>query len=339
LSNVYSRIFTGDYGGGSVLIDPCKVCGNREFNHLFNGRDRIHYLPGEFKLFRCRVCGLILLHPQLGEEELKKYYPEDYYSYKNLQRITLPRSKKDKIVYYLTHPVQALNCIFYSKLLGLNKDLPSGPMTSILDIGCGDGRYLLEKRGSGCTCFGNDISEAALMRLKKAAPEIDVRCGNLWHVGYPEKFFDMINLSNVLEHVTEVHKLLAEARRIAKDNGLLRIQVPNAASVTFLIFKKYWMPLEVPRHVYVFSLKNLKRLFESSGFEVVNSRTIEGPFSVTASIFFVIAAALRKKIELMRYEHLWDSELLKLLLFPYVLLVNLLRLGAMAEFILRTKVY
>ncbi|MEI7752699.1 MAG: class I SAM-dependent methyltransferase [Candidatus Omnitrophota bacterium] len=217
----------------------------------------------------------------------------------------------------------------------MNRELPVGPKTRILDIGCGDGRYLLERRTLGCECYGNDICEAALTRLKKAAPETDVRCGNLWEVDYTEKSFDVINLSNVMEHVKEINQLLAEARRIVKDDGLLRIQVPNAASLTFAIFRKHWMPLEVPRHVYVFSLKNLKRLFESAGFEVISSRTVEGSFTVLASVFFVLSTVVNKKIELMRYERIWNSEILKLIIFPYALIVNLLRLGDMAEFILK----
>jgi len=306
-----------------------------EFDLLFNGKDRIHYLPGEFKLYRCRDCGLILVYPQLLDEELKSYYPDNYYSYENSNNITPRRSRKEKVAHYLRHPLQALNCLLYSKILGLNRDISVVPGSRILDVGCGDGRYLLEKRTLGCVCYGNDISEAALSRLKTSAPEIDVRCGNLWDAGYPENFFDLINLCNVIEHVRDVSQLLSEARRIVKEDGLLRIQVPNAASVTFSIFRKYWMPLEAPRHVYAFSSGNLKRLFEITGFEVVSSRAIEGTFTFVASVLFVLAAVFGKKLELMRCERIWNSELLKLVLFPYSLIVNLFRAGDMVEFVLR----
>ena len=92
-----------------MLIAPCKVCGNMEFDLLFNGKDRIHYLPGEFKLYRCRDCGLILVYPQLLDEELKSYYPDNYYSYENSNNITPRRSRKEKVAHYLRHPLQALN--------------------------------------------------------------------------------------------------------------------------------------------------------------------------------------------------------------------------------------
>ena len=318
-----------------MRIEPCKICGHRDFSYLFEGRDRLHYLPGEFKLYRCQGCGLILAYPQLSDQELAKYYPVNYYSYENSHRVALPRSTREKIFYFLLHPFQALNCLFYSKLLGQNRDLKYVAGSRVLDIGCGDGRYLLEKRAFGCSCFGNDISEGALSRLRGIAPEIETRRGNLWEVNFPENFFDVINLSHVIEHVRDVDKLLTEARRIVKEDGLLRIQVPNAASVSFVIFRRFWMPLDVPRHVYAFSLKNLSRLFADKGFEVVCVRTAEGSFSVIGSVFYLFAVLTGKKIEMMRHERIWNSELLKLLLFPYALIVNLPRWGDTAEFILR----
>jgi SAM-dependent methyltransferase len=318
-----------------MRIEPCKICANQDFEYLYQGCDRLHYLPGEFKLYRCSGCGLILVYPQLRDQELSKYYPQDYYSYENSHRVAPPRSLKEKLVYFLLHPFQALNCLFYSKLLGQNRDLKCGLGSRVLDIGCGDGRYLLEKRSLGCQCFGNDIGEKALNRLREKVPEIETRCGNLWDVDFSQNFFDVINMSHVIEHVRDMDKLLIEARRIVKDDGLLRIQVPNAASVSFAIFGKFWMPLDVPRHVYTFSFPNLKRMFRDNGFEIVHARTVEGSFSVIGSIFYVVASLFKKEIPLMRHERIWDSEIIKLLFFPYAFVVNLLRVGDTAEFILR----
>jgi SAM-dependent methyltransferase len=238
----------------------------------------------------------------------------------------------------LKHPLRALNGLLYSKLLSQNKDLKVAPGSRILDIGCGDGRYLLEKRSLGCICFGNDISLEALRRLRENAPDIETRCGDLWEVHYPEKYFDAINMSHVLEHVGEIDKLLIELRRIVKDSGLLRIQIPNAASLTCAIFGKCWIALDVPRHVYVFSLTNLKKFFSDAGFEIVSSRTIENSFSVIGSFFYVFNALFKKKFELLHCERIWNNEVLKLLLFPYSLVVNLCKVGDTAEFVLKKKV-
>jgi SAM-dependent methyltransferase len=225
----------------------------------------------------------------------------------------------------------------YSKLLGQNRDVPIRADFVVLDVGCGEGRYLLEKRQAGCRCYGVDISAAALLRLQQVDPAIKTHCGNLWDANFPDSFFDVINLSHVLEHVTEFSRLLSETRRILKPGGSLRVQVPNAASLSFWIFGKCWMPLDVPRHVYVFSIKNLKRLFEGAGFEIVNSRTLENSFSVIGSLFYTFNEWFGKKIELMRHERIWNNELVKLLFFPYSLFVNLFRIGDSVEFILKKR--
>ena len=121
-----------------MRIEPCKVCGNREFDYLFEGSDRVHYLPGQFKLYRCRVCRLILVYPPLSDQELQNYYPQDYYSYENARRVQPLQTRKEKFFHFLTHPFQALNCLCYSKILDQNRELPVKPNERILDIGCGD---------------------------------------------------------------------------------------------------------------------------------------------------------------------------------------------------------
>lgn len=318
-----------------MRVTPCKVCQNQEFDFLFKGQDRLHYISGVFDLFRCRRCGLIMIYPQLDDAELALYYPTNYYSYKNSQRASPTRSFLKKLFFYMLHPFQALNCLGYSKLLNLNKDLKCKPGSHVLDVGCGDGRYLIEKLRSGCLCFGNDVSKSALDRLKTIAPDIETRCGNLWEVNFPGNSFDRINLSHVLEHVRDIDKLLPELRRILKTDGLAHIQVPNSASINFTLFGKFWMPLDVPRHVYAFSLANMEQLLSAHGFELISSRTIENSFSVIGSVFYVLSAMFQKKWEIMRFEHIWNNEFLKLILFPYALMVNLLRRGDTAEFIVR----
>lgn len=318
-----------------MQINPCRICGNAEFRYLFDGKDRLYHLAGSFKLYRCCRCGLILIYPVLSEQDLSGFYPSNYYSYESSGLVTVRRTLKEKILYYLRHPIEALNCILYSKLLGQNRDLPTGPFSRVLDIGCGEGRYLLEKRQTGAQCFGVDISEAALERLRKIDPTISTYCGNVWGAAYPDDYFDLVNLCHVLEHVIDINRLLAEIKRALKQGGLLRIQVPNAASLSFRIFGKYWMPLDVPRHVYVFSAGNLEALFKNAGLQIVSCRTLENSFSVIGSSLYVLNELFRRKIELMRHEHVWNNEFLKLLFFPYALLVNLFRLGDSIEFILK----
>ncbi|HOW58896.1 MAG TPA: class I SAM-dependent methyltransferase [Candidatus Omnitrophota bacterium] len=316
---------------------PCLICKNTTYRFLFDGKDRLYLLPGEFKLYQCCSCGLILILPPLGETELGRYYPETYYSYESSKLVNAPRTFTEKLVYFLRHPIQALNCIGYSKILGQNRDLPSNAMSRVLDIGCGEGRYLLEKKQTGAQCFGVDINGNALTRLKEAAPEISTFCGNVWDAGYPGNFFDAINLSHVLEHVTQAERLLQEVWRILKPEGRVRVQVPNTLSLTFAIFRKWWIALDVPRHSQVFSFKNLEKMAKESGFEVACVRSIENSYDVIGSMVYLFNDLFNKKIELLRCKRIWNNELIKLLFFPYVFFVNAFKIGDTVEFILRKK--
>ncbi|MGH7197667.1 MAG: class I SAM-dependent methyltransferase [Candidatus Omnitrophota bacterium] len=314
----------------------CVVCGGRSVHPLFDGKDRLHHLAGNFRLHRCGDCGLAFVHPFLDQETLGRYYPEHYYSYSDSDQLEKEEfTNGNKLAFYLRHPLKAANCVLYSKILGQNRDLPAASGMNVLDVGCGDGKYLLEKRKSGADCFGVDISPKALARLRQKDPSIVTHCGHLWDAAFPADHFDVINFSHVLEHVTDIRRLLGEAKRVLKKDGRLRVQVPNMASLTRVLFGPCWMGLDVPRHVYVFSGHNLKALFRKTGFTIEKSRTLENSYSVLGSSVYVWNELSGKKHELEDLAHFWDSEWAKLALFPYAFIVNALGVGDVVEFIVR----
>lgn len=315
--------------------DLCKVCGREEAKFLFETTDRIYGLPGLFKVLRCSTCGLIRLKPALTEKELELYYPANYYAYENSEPMDFKRLGGNKYLYYLRHPVRGLNALFYSKVLGQNKDLPVFPGCRVLDVGCGEGRYLLEKRKTGSACFGVDINADALDRLRRSDPGIEIFCGNLWDAGYPSDYFDVINISHVLEHIPSFEKFLPELWRILKTNGRIRLVLPIVDALSPLLWGKIWIGfLDIPRHVFIYSVKNLKILLSKYGLKIVRWRTIENSYSMIGGCLSLWGALQHRTVDLMKSRRIWNSECLKLLFVPYALLVNWLRIGDMVEFIL-----
>lgn len=311
--------------------NTCPVCGGSEWRQVRKTRDRLHGLPGEFELKACEGCGLMRTLPSLDPERLSAYYPDDYYAY-DAAAAAAP-AVTNKRAYYLRHPLKALNALFYSKLLGQNRDVPVRAGQAVLDVGCGDGAYLRFKAAQGCRVFGVDINRRALERLKQTMPEATTFCGPLWNAGFDAESFDHIALSHVLEHIDEPVRLVAELRRLLKRNGTVRVQVPNARSLTSAIFRRFWIGLDTPRHVWVFSPRNLERLFEANGFRIISFRTPENSFDVLASLIFVYNALTGGRIVATRAKRYWDNELIKLLLLPYALTVNALRVGDVMELI------
>ena len=60
---------------------------------VITGRDRLHELPGEFRVVRCRGCGLMRTDPRPTLDGIDFYYPADYRPYLTTRVGTTPTAK------------------------------------------------------------------------------------------------------------------------------------------------------------------------------------------------------------------------------------------------------
>lgn len=106
----------------------------------------------------------------------------------------------------------------------------------ILDIGCGDGVNLpLANIFPEIEYEGIDYAEQTIEAAKRNYPNIHFKVGDAFDLPYKDDSFDMAIISSVLilyKDETDRVKLLKEANRILKDNGILIINVWND---TFMI--------------------------------------------------------------------------------------------------------
>jgi len=98
--------------------------------------------------------------------------------------------------------------------------------TSILDLGCGFGAYSFVLAGEGWKCVGCDIN---IDYLRTAALKGLPVVGADSALPFLDRSFDTVLIFEVLEHVADVEKLLAEAFRVARKNVL--ITVPNSENI------------------------------------------------------------------------------------------------------------
>ncbi len=140
----------------------------------------------------------------------------------------------------------------------------------ILDVGCGSGLYLHTLKKNGWDVYGVEMSAKAVefAKVKLKLPNISV--GVIEEVNYPEGFFNVVIMNHVIEHLFDPRQSLREVNRILKKGGLLIITTPNIDSFNFKVFGKYWFPLETPRHLNLFEISSMLKLFRETGFELVN---------------------------------------------------------------------
>jgi SAM-dependent methyltransferase len=196
----------------------------------------------------------------------------------------------------------------------------------ILDIGAGSGSFLASMKALGWDPYGVDISPEAVERARGLGAKMFL--GEVQNASFPERFFDVITLRAVLEHVHQPVETLRAVHRILKDQGMVYIVVPNIASLNFRLFGRFWYALEAPRHLYAYSPNVMRRLARKTEFEVLSMRFRSSTRGLRASLQYWYDD--RKGFEANR--PLMSSKALRLVGKIWRRITDLLHLGDTVEY-------
>lgn len=231
----------------------CDLCGADNCKFLFEGRDRLHGLPGCFPVVQCRECGLVYLNPRPDESSLADFYPEDY----------SPFASDRGIVGY------ARKVLRRREAAGIAASLPTG--ARILEVGCAAGELLTALRDQGFEVTGLEPSTHAAERASREY-RLDVYRGTVFDAPFSGEMFDAVILRHVIEHFPSPRAALGKIRKWLKPGGFLHIATPNFDSLDRRFFKEMWHDFDSPRHQVVFSVTTLRRLLKDCGFRVNSVR-------------------------------------------------------------------
>ena len=95
----------------------------------------------------------------------------------------------------------------------------------ILDVGCGLGLYVRQFRTLSDDVWGTDIDTDKVAEASQTLPNIRVAPAEA--LPFPDSTFDVLLLHEVLEHVDDDRRAVAEAHRVLRPGGRLVIFVPN----------------------------------------------------------------------------------------------------------------
>ena len=98
---------------------------------------------------------------------------------------------------------------------------------TVLECGCGTGRFADRFVQQGAKVVGMDISENMVEIAKKKIPSAEFIIGDLFSIPIRETQFDIVVCSQVLTHLHEYKKPLLEMKRITKENGIIVIDIRN----------------------------------------------------------------------------------------------------------------
>lgn len=105
-----------------------------------------------------------------------------------------------------------------------------GSPVSVLDAGCGDGYWLVRlAEVPGIELTGVDYNPVRVERARTVAPGVPITCGEIADFR-TDRPFDVVWLSQVLEHVEDDVGLLRTLRRLLRPGGVLIVGTPNEGS-------------------------------------------------------------------------------------------------------------
>lgn len=236
----------------------CSICGSscvETFPDLYD--DRFGY-PGRFAVQVCPSCDHKFLSGDLPEslsELYTRYYPRSDFDIEQFR----PHRKPNFLVGWLNGGKSSAF-----------RWVPEN--VRVLDIGCGMGETLVYHTSRGCEAYGVD-TDANVLRIAERYSfniQIEVFDASL----YEPDFFDYVTLDQVIEHVSDIRKTLADVASVMKIGGVCVLSTPNSNGWGVPVFGKKWLHWHVPYHLHFFSPESLRRTAAEAGFSVERVMTI-----------------------------------------------------------------
>ncbi|HAC80681.1 MAG TPA: SAM-dependent methyltransferase [Deltaproteobacteria bacterium] len=162
------------------------------------------------------------------------------------------------------------------------------PGAKILDVGCGEGRHVQHTlRYPGVTAVGLDLGEQEVrvtsqrldeMRsidfemggaVEDPGPAASIR-GSSYDLPFADGEFDCVIISEVMEHLEEDERALAEVSRVLRPGGTLAVSVPREGpeAVCWALSDEYPAPKSVGGHVRIYRDQELPQMLERNGYHI-----------------------------------------------------------------------
>lgn len=141
-----------------------------------------------------------------------------------------------------------------------------GPGTTVLDVGCGAGRFCREAADRGAEVAGIDAAEGLLAIARERTPEGDFREGDMMSLPWEDDAFDLVTGFSTFQFADDPVTALAEAKRVARPGCPVAVAVPgrpeNSELTPFLRALMARLPEPPPPDRGMFALSSPGRLEE-----------------------------------------------------------------------------
>jgi 2-polyprenyl-3-methyl-5-hydroxy-6-metoxy-1,4-benzoquinol methylase len=240
---------------------PCNLCGSTDSVVLYpstlldneSDHDVARYnctcsgYGQHYTIVRCRQCGLVYTNPRRKADDILDDYEE----------VEDPLYLEEREGRVLT---------FRRNLRPLERLAPPVNGAQSLDVGCHVGVFVEIARERGWDAWGVEPSRWAAAQAQ--ARGLQVVTGTLRQVAFQPASFDVVTMWDVIEHLADPRKEIAEIYRILKPGGLLSVHTINIESPFARLMGHRW-PWLMEMHLFYFSPRTLRQMLEQVGFRAL----------------------------------------------------------------------
>ena len=212
----------------------------------------------------CFTCGFRHVLPLPDPESLEREYRENYYA--DEKPTFIAHAGEDQAWFELAQN---------DRLAIFEKLLPAG-RRRLLDIGCGPGFFLKTAIARGWDAHGIEPSRQAAAHARSLGADVTEGFFN-WNSAQRLGRYDVVNLTNALEHVPDAAQTLSRASNLLEPGGVLCVGVPNDFSLFQIAARTvadtgdWW--LAPPHHLNYFDFDSLENAVEKLDLKVVERTT------------------------------------------------------------------
>lgn len=109
----------------------------------------------------------------------------------------------------------------------------------LLEIGCAEGLFLSVARADGWESHGLEI-ESQAAEYGRTRWGLDIFCGPIGDAPWREGSFDVVYMSNIMEHLLTPLEILKAVRRLLRHGGLLYLKTGNIKSYSYRALGPDW---------------------------------------------------------------------------------------------------
>ena len=153
---------------------------------------------------------------------------------------------------------------------------------TILEAGCGTGRWISSLEDTSKKIFGLDYSFDMMKISKSDNTHLNLVNADAVHIPFKDNFFDLIFCVNAIHHFLDKEKFISECKRTLVKSGMLAVFGVDPH------IDKDWYVYDYFDSVYENDLKRfpsmyqLKKILHCQNFEMIENRIVEKVFNQRA---------------------------------------------------------